>query len=64
MTVIRRDKAAIRAAADRDKKRDEIPAARDYLAATDWYVIRLVETGKPIPGDVKAARDAARTALN
>lgn len=35
--------------------------ARAYLLSTDWYVIRLQETGEPIPKDVLAGRAAART---
>lgn len=34
--------------------------ARRYLAETDWYVIREMETGDPIPGDIRAAREEAR----
>jgi hypothetical protein len=31
-----------------------------YLASTDWYVIRSVETGVPLPTDVLELRAAAR----
>lgn len=34
--------------------------ARAYLARTDWYVIRLQETGEPVPSDILAERAAAR----
>ena len=34
--------------------------ARAYLAETDWYVIRLQETGEPVPEDILAERAAAR----
>jgi hypothetical protein len=34
--------------------------ARAYLAETDWYVVRFVEAGTPIPEDIRAAREAAR----
>lgn len=37
--------------------------ARQYLASTDWYVIRQQETGKPIPVDILAARQAARNSI-
>ena len=33
---------------------------RQYLAETDWYVVRYSETGVPIPDDVKQARAEAR----
>lgn len=38
-------------------------AARTYLAETDWYCIRHIETGEPIPVDITAARQAARAAI-
>lgn len=34
--------------------------SRTYLADTDWYVIRLQETGQPIPQDILDERAAAR----
>ena len=34
--------------------------ARAYLAETDWYVIRLQETGEPVPAEILAERAAAR----
>ncbi len=35
-----------------------------YLASTDWYVLRLVETAQAIPPDVVAKRKAARDAIS
>jgi len=35
-------------------------AARRILAETDWYVIRQIETGQPIPANISAARAEAR----
>lgn len=37
--------------------------ALDYLKATDWYVLRKVETGVDIPAEVAAARSQARVKL-
>lgn len=34
--------------------------ARAYLAETDWYVIRLQETGEPVPDDILSERAAVR----
>lgn len=34
--------------------------ARRYLASTDWYVIRLLETGVPVPEDISQMREEAR----
>ena len=36
---------------------------RAYLKETDWYVTRKAETGKAIPDDVLAKREAARAAI-
>lgn len=35
-------------------------AARAYLTSTDWYILRLQETGEPVPLDVLEQRSAAR----
>jgi hypothetical protein len=35
-------------------------SAREYLANTDWYVIRKLETGKEIPTDISQKRIQAR----
>ena len=37
--------------------------AREYLASTDWYVIRMQETGEAIPKDVLTSRKAARESI-
>jgi len=37
--------------------------ARAYLAETDWYVIRLTETGVAIPADVIEQRALSRSAI-
>jgi hypothetical protein len=34
-----------------------------YLASTDWYIIRLQETAKPIPQEILDNRQAARDAI-
>lgn len=39
-------------------------AARAYLDATDWFVTRFVETGKPVPDDISQERGAARQILS
>lgn len=38
-------------------------AARQYLLDTDWYVVRMQETGAPVPAEVLEARQAAREAI-
>ena len=37
--------------------------ARQYLADTDWYVIRLQETGVAIPESVATKRQKARNSI-
>jgi len=34
--------------------------AKDYLASTDWYLVREMETGVPTPQEIKDARQEAR----
>lgn len=38
-------------------------AARQYLAATDWYVIRELDGGKCCPEEIKQARLDARSSI-
>ncbi|WP_221740091.1 hypothetical protein [Stutzerimonas stutzeri] len=50
-------KAAEAEAAERKRVNAE---SRAYLLSTDWYVVRMQETGVPIPDDILLARQAAR----
>ena len=34
--------------------------ARSYLKSTDWYVLRAMDSGEPMPDDIKLARAEAR----
>ena len=34
--------------------------ARKYLADTDWYLVRALEAGEPVPAEVLEQRAAAR----
>ena len=34
--------------------------SRNYLKETDWYVIRFVDEGTPIPEDIQLKRKEAR----
>lgn len=38
-------------------------ASLKYLAETDWYVIRFLESGIAVPAEVSAQRIAARAAI-
>ncbi|TPG76302.1 hypothetical protein EAH78_18230 [Pseudomonas arsenicoxydans] len=53
----------VEATADDDRKKIVAEACR-YLAETDWYVTRQMESGKAIPPDVIAGRKAARVKAN
>lgn len=35
----------------------------EYLDSTDWYVMRAMDSGEPIPDDVKKKRAEARAAI-
>ena len=54
-------RAAALAARARDAERAQ---ARQYLADTDWYVIRAADTGQPVPEDVRTRRAEARDRLS
>ena len=49
--------------ADAAEVRKQNRLARNYLAETDWYVIRLQETGEPIPQEILDARAQARASV-
>lgn len=55
--VTAEDKAAQEQAAATEAIRS---AARAYLAETDWYVTRQIETGKAVPKAIAKKRKAAR----
>jgi len=38
--------------------------SRQYLAETDWYVTRYLETGVAVPADITILRAEAREAIN
>lgn len=42
----------------------EIENLKKDLAETDWYVVRLVERGKPIPEEVLEERQGKRDKIN
>lgn len=49
---------------EQDQAREKVnQEALSYLASTDWYVIRSLDSGEPIPDDVKAGRAQARAAI-
>jgi hypothetical protein len=55
----RRTSAHVAAVDAEDAKKEEMEA-RKYLADTDWYIIRELDSGEPCPADIKAARAQAR----
>lgn len=49
---------------DGEMKEVLIAQKQQYLRDTDWYAVRFAETGKEIPADVLAARQAARAEID
>lgn len=47
-----------------DLRNTRIEELQGYLAATDWYTIRFVETGVEIPDEIKAERQSAREEIS
>lgn len=47
-----------------DIKEREIEQLKNYLRETDWYSVREAETGKPMPEDVRTARQSARDRIS
>ena len=45
-------------------KQDTLLELEYYLVTTDWYIIRQIETGKPIPEDIKKKRQEAREEIS
>ena len=39
----------------------ESDEALKYLKSTDWYIIREADNGTPVPADIRAAREDARS---
>lgn len=37
--------------------------SRLYLSSTDWYLVRNMETGEPVPNDILSLRKKAREAV-
>lgn len=45
-------------------KAQKVAEAKSYLANTDWYYARKMETGEEVPAEVVAKRLEAREAVN
>ena len=41
----------------------QISEAKQYLASTDWYIIRYTDSGKEVPSDIKIKREEARISI-
>ncbi len=54
----------IKAAQSESEKQLKIAEARQFLSDTDFYVVRLTETGKAIPEHISKLRELARTCLS
>jgi hypothetical protein len=44
--------------------RSEEEILKVYLSSSDWYVVRFSETGVPIPTDIVAQRELARSRIS
>jgi hypothetical protein len=42
----------------------ELKSLNDFLDSTDWYVVRLIERGIPIPEEVSKSRSCAINRIN
>ena len=47
-----------------NQKQSKILAHKSYLFSTDYVVIKELETGEPIPDEVKVNRSIARSEIN
>ncbi len=48
---------------EEQKQQRKNAEARYYLASTDWYAIRQMDEGTPVPENIKAARTEARKSI-
>lgn len=60
MKLIIKTPMELQAAREHTERAAARSAALDYLAATDWMVVRQAETGERVPEEVMKARRAAR----
>jgi hypothetical protein len=44
--------------------RREVVKLNAFLADTDWYVVRSLDNGKPVPEDIANERERARTRID
>lgn len=42
----------------------EIASLKAYLASTDWYIVRMMDTGEAVPDEIKEERAKARARIN
>ena len=48
----------------KEEANNKIAELQSYLSSTDWYVPRSMETGEPIPEEVKTKRAEAREEIS
>lgn len=49
---------------EKEIKQQEIQKYQSYLNETDWYVYRAMDTGEPVPVEVKQKRQEAREEIS
>jgi hypothetical protein len=59
-----KSQAAINIQQSEESKRKEIESLKLQLAGSDFYFIRQLDVGIPIPNDIKTQRAAIRQRLN
>lgn len=49
---------------EKEIKQQEISKYQMYLSETDWYVYRAMDTGEPVPVEIKQKRQEARDEIS
>ena len=60
ITISGKTQATLDAERETEERAATNDAAQAYLRETDWYVIRLAETGAEIPEEIRTERNTAR----
>lgn len=47
-----------------DEIQEEIDRLQAYLDETDWYIVRMFESGKMVPEEIRYKRDEARQRIS
>jgi hypothetical protein len=64
MKLTGKSQAQVDAEAAQKKLDEKEQALLEYLAITDWYVVRFAETAQPVPEEVIGRREQARQRIS